>query len=277
MLRYIVRILLVLSVLYGIVVGGIYILQPKIVFQPDPLVAEHNFNFEEHFEEFYLYTDDSIQINALYFSTPHVKKGAVLYLHGNADNLQRWGQYQTEFTKRGYDALVIDYRGYGKSDGAISEAGLYQDAQAAYQWLLQKYEPEEIIIYGRSLGTGVASWLASKVKARMLLLETPFDNMTNVLHAHLPNVLLPFDIKYKFPNDEYLKAVAYSIYIFHGTEDEIVPYESAMALQTLLKEHDEFITIEGGQHRGLRHFPIYQETMDRLLGINEFEPNLSVE
>ncbi len=277
MLKFIARLLLATAVLYALLVGGVYSFQQKILFRPDKLTSDYQFDFSEPFEEHYFLTKDGVRINALLFPTQNIKKGVVLYLHGNADNLQRWGKYQIEFTKRGYDAFAIDYRGYGKSGGEVSEEGMYSDALAAYQTLRKNHEAEEIIIFGRSLGTSVAAWLASKVEARMLILETPFENMRNLMHLQSLGFLLPFNFKYQFSTNQYLANVPCPIVIFHGTQDKVTPYQTAEALKKVLKKADQFVAITGGRHRGLRHFSEYQNALDRLLGIDEFDVNPSVQ
>jgi len=259
-----VRILIFLIVLYVVSIGLVYVLQKYIIFLPKKLAPDYVFKFSDPYEEFFLRASDGAQINALYFNDANNQKGVVLYFHGNADNLQRWGKYRLDFTERGYDVLYMDYRGFGKSTGEQLEHLMYEDARMAYDWLLKKYEAKDIIIYGRSLGTAFASELASQVPARMLILETPFDNMQNVMESRAPLILPQF--KYRFPNDEFIQKVKYPIYIFHGTADKIVPYEIATNLKVFLKTGDDFFTIENGKHKNLNTFVTYQKYMTQLLG-----------
>lgn len=247
---------------------SIYSLQRFIIFQAEPLPENHSFQFDFPFTELFLTTPDSVQLNALYFpqTTDAISpKGAILYFHGNADNLQRWGQYSPDLTQRGYDVLMIDYRNYGKSGGWHDEAAYYRDAQMAYDWLLQKFSAEEIIIYGRSLGASIASELATKVEAKLLILETPFDNIQHAIETAIPVLWLPYPLKYQFANDRHLPLIDYPIYIFHGTKDQVVPYRSAKALKPLLKVTDHFYTIEGGGHKNLGEFLIFQERLNEIL------------
>ncbi|MEM1318787.1 MAG: alpha/beta fold hydrolase [Bacteroidota bacterium] len=271
-LKIVLRLLLILIGLYVLSVVLVYALQKYYIFRPQVLKTNHQYQFDYPFEEFYLTTEDSVRLNALYFAGQGVKKGAVLYCHGNSDNLQRWGRYHPDFTGRGYDVLIFDYRGYGKSGGPVGdEAAFYQDARSAYQWLRQRYQPEEIILYGRSLGTAPASRLATELPARLLLLETPFDNIRGAIGSRLPEFMMPFSFSYRFPNDEHLQAINCPVYILQGTADRIVPYQSALRLKPHLKPKDDFFTIEGGKHRNLSSFESYQQQLDVLLGINEFK------
>ena len=241
-------------------------LQKKALFRPVILAPDHRFHFPETFTEHFFDTPDGARLNALFFPSPAaVKKGVVLYFHGNRDNLQRWGAMHRDFTSRGYDFLATDYRGYGKSTGEPDEHAYFSDAMQVYQWLREQYKPEEIILYGRSLGTGMASYLAARVAARMVLLETPFDNISGLLASHVRRDDPPFKLAFHFTNDVYLKATALPLLIFHGTRDRVVPYACAENLKQVLKPGDEFITIDGGSHNNLGSFELYQKTLEAWL------------
>lgn len=255
--------------LYICLNAGIYLLQRFIVFQPRRLPAGHVFAFDRPFEEIFITTGDGVKINALYFPTQLDRRGTILYFHGNAGNLQRWGRYHTDFTNRGYDLLMIDYRGYGKSGGRPSEQGLYLDGEAAYRWLRKRVPPDQLLLYGRSLGSGVACYLAGRFEARMLLLETPFDSVTGALRKRFPFFFFPFRMKHDFPNHDHLKNAGMPVYIFHGARDEIVPYASARRLEPLLDDPSCFTTIQKGMHKNLRRFAAYQRALDDILSCDE--------
>lgn len=264
-LQNILYLFLVAFGLWLLLTGFVYLAQGRIIFQKVPLPNTHVFEFDFPFEEFELLSSDSVAINALYFPTSLPRKGAILYFHGNADNLQRWGQYSEDLIRRGYDVLMIDYRGYGKSEGAPDEAAYYRDARMAYDWLHQKFPADQIVLYGRSLGAAIASQLASTVDARLLILETPFDNIQHAIETSVPVLWLPWPLKYHFANDRYLPKITYPVYIFHGTSDRVVSYRSAEALKPLLTLKDQFCTIEGGEHKNLGSFPQFQEALDKVL------------
>lgn len=217
------------------------------------------------FEAFFLEHANGEKISAIYFETRETRKGDILYFHGNADNLDRWGDYAAALTSQGYNVLMIDYRGYGKSDGTPSEGHFYEDGQKAYDWIRQKSSAEDLIIYGRSIGTGVASHIAANNPAKLLILETPFNNMKDVAETRFPFLYLPFPFRHQFPSDEKLKYVKYPIHIFHGTKDEVVPYECAEKLKLVLKETDHFYTIENGGHKNLSIFESFNESLKTVL------------
>lgn len=264
-LRNILYLLATLGGLWILLTIVVYAFQKQIIFQGTALSADHIFQFEGAFEEHFLWTSDSVQLNALYFPTNLDRKGAILYFHGNADNLQRWGNYSRALCQRGYDVFMIDYRGYGKSGGRCDEAAYYRDARLAYDWLLAKFPAEEIVIYGRSLGASIASQLATQVTARLLILETPFDNIQHAIETAIPVLYLPQPLSYHFANDRHLPLIEYPVYIFHGTIDRVVPYRSAATLKPLLSAKDHFFTIDGGGHKNLEEFSNFQEELDWIL------------
>lgn len=261
-----IRLLGVIGLTFLILHIGVYIFQGYIIFQPNPLPSDYTFQFEDPFQERWITSEDGNEVNALFFEAEGNSQGKViLYLHGNSDNLQRWASYHPDFTERGYDFLAIDYRGYGKSRGIPSEEGLYADAQSAYDHLRKSYEPEQIYIFGRSLGTGVAGYVAAKNPAAMLMLETPYYSIKDIFKRQAPFLYLPFDLRSEFPLHRYIEEADLPTYIFHGTADEIVPYSSAAAIKPELPSDEHFLTIPGGRHKGLNTYEAYQVYLDQIL------------
>ena len=251
--------------MYLLLLLTVYGLQRFIVFQPIPLNKNHEFQFDIPHQEVFLPAKDSILINGIYFKSTIEKKGVILYFHGNADNLKRWGKYHTDFTKRGFDVFMIDYRGFGKTDGPISEQVYYEDARCAYDFLRKTTAPNDIIIYGRSLGCAMASELATHVPARQLILETPFDNLRNTFKARFPILILPWDLNYSFPNDQFIQKVDVPIVIFEAANDKLVLNKSTEGLKPYLKATDEFIKIDSAGHKNLSSFAQYQNELTRIL------------
>ena len=230
-------------------------LQKKTLFRPVLLPQNHVFRFDAPFEELFFDMADGVRINALFFRVQHHEsRGVVLYFHGNRDNLQRWGTLHADFTTLGYDFLAVDYRGYGKSGGEPDEKAYFSDALHVYRWLRQRYPPDKIVLYGRSLGTGMATYLAAHEPARLLVLETPFDNIAGLLASHLRRGQPPFRPAFHFPNDQHLRRTHIPVVIFHGTRDRVVPFSSALRRKACLKPGDHFVTIDGGAHNTRRVF-----------------------
>ena len=241
-------------------------LQQKALFRPTKLPNNYIFTFDHPFEELFLDTPDGARLNLLRFSSAWVsRRGVVLYFHGNRNNLQRWGAMHRDFTSRGFDFVVPDYRGYGKSTGEPSERSYYEDARLVYDWLRTEIPAHHILLYGRSLGTGMASYLSAHVRARSVILETPFDNIGGLMASHIRRSGIPFRPAFFFPNDRHLRQTDLPALLFHGTADRVVPYECAARLQASLKPGDEFVTIQGGAHNNLGQFARYQERLSQWL------------
>ncbi len=256
-----------LGLLAGILIflTMLYFLQEKLIFLPSKLPANYSFSFDEPFEEFFLTTDDGAKLNALHFKREN-PYGVILYFHGNAGDLSRWGQVVQTFVKLNYDVVVMDYRSYGKSTGNLSEMALLSDAQLFYQYVLARYKQEDIILYGRSLGSAMASYLVSINTPSLLVLETPFYSLLDVAQDRFPILPVNSFLKYHFKSYQYLQSANCSIVILHGDQDRVVPIQSSEKLYRSLKGKDvEFITIEGGEHNNLSDFESYGEAIHSLL------------
>jgi pimeloyl-ACP methyl ester carboxylesterase len=254
--------------LYIIVCLILYFLQEKILFLPVVLDKNHRYQFYSQwikgFEEHFLESQEGGNLNLIWFKVAQ-PKGVVLYCHGNAGNIQRWANIVDDLMKYGYDVILWDYRQYGKSTGKLSEKNMLSDAQLVYEFAKQRFPENQVIVYGRSLGTGVATYLAALNTPQYLILETPYFSMPDVAGFHFPYIPYRLLLKYNFPSYQWIKDVRCPISIFHGTYDRTVPYLSGKKLAPLLKENDEFITIEGGDHNDLNTFLLYDEKIAQIL------------
>jgi pimeloyl-ACP methyl ester carboxylesterase len=255
---------LVLLGIYIMIGTSLYYLQEKLMFFPTTLEDNYAYNFNYPFEELFLKTDDSAVINAVHFKNEN-PKGIIFYLHGNAGDLSRWGKITEYFVAFQYDVLVIDYRTYGKSKGILSEEAFYKDSQYCYNYILNNYKENQITIYGRSLGTGIATYLASKNKPKQLILETPYYSINDVAKDRFPIFPVSKFLKYKFPTYSYITNVSCPISIFHGTEDRVVPISSANKLYKEANANVSFNIIEGGGHNNLVEYKKYQFQIEKLL------------
>lgn len=259
------KLVLALLSLYVMISTALYFLQEKIIFFPSVLEQDYQYQFNYNFEELYLNTDDGATLNAIHFKIKN-PKGVILYFHGNAGDLSRWGTVAEFFVEKQYDVLVMDYRTYGKSTGKLSEAAFYSDGQLFYNYLRKLYNENDIILYGRSLGTGIATYLASKNNPKQLVLETPYYSIIEVGKSRFPILPVQKLLKYKFPTYEFIKSVSCPITIFHGTNDGVVPYSSAVKLaEASPKSQTTFITIERGNHNDLKTSNLYYSQIEKLL------------
>ncbi len=183
--KKLVVILFVLLNIYGLLCGVIYFFQENLIFLPTVLAQAHVYKMDNSFEEVTLESNDDAQLNGLHFKVEN-PKGVVLYFHGNAGDLQRWGQLTEFFVEKKYSVIVMDYRGYGKSTGKKSMESLYADTQIWYDYAKQFYKESEITVYGRSLGTTFATFIASENNPKNLILESPFYSIEEVAKSRFP-------------------------------------------------------------------------------------------
>lgn len=173
-----------------------------------------------------------------------------LFLHGNAGNVTHRYLHAREIGAAGSSIVIIDYRGYGKSDGTPTEAGLYADAQAAYEYLLNSgYRPEQIIVHGESLGTAVAVNLASRRHCRALILEAAFSSAQEVAGTVLP-VLGPLLI-WSYDSKSRIGLVSAPVLFIHGDRDEIIPLRLGQALFAVARNPKQFWVIPGAGHNDI--------------------------
>ena len=259
MKKAIVGIVIVIIIVF--LLGGC--LQEKLIFHPEKLPSDYKFSFPAVFEEVNYEPEKGVTINALHFKASG-SKGVVFYLHGNAGSLRSWGSIGENAVNMGYDFLVFDYRGFGKSTGRISEKALYSDAQFIYNKLKEKYGEDKITVYGRSIGTGIAAYVAAHNSPRQLILETPYYNMKDLVKSLYP-VAPGFILRYDFTTDKFLQKTKAPVYIFHGTDDEIIYYGSSEKLKKHFKPGDTLITVPGGTHNNLYKYPEFREGLKKIL------------
>jgi uncharacterized protein len=244
----------------------IYYLQEKILFHPKEVKPDYNYNFPYIYKEVNLPVTIHVTMNIIQFvpkDTP--VKGVVLYFHGNRDNVSWYAHFAPNFTKNNYEVWMIDYPGFGKSTGEFSEDQLYKWSLIFYKLARARFAKDSIIIYGKSMGTGIAAQLASVRDCKKLILETPYYNLPSVMGTHFPIYPVQTMIRFKIPTYKYLPNVTAPVTIFHGNNDWIIPHSNSNRLRPFLKPNDEFITIEGGSHNDLATFPLYQQKLDSLL------------
>lgn len=261
-----ILLLAALGAMIALFIGNIltYTLQFFVLFRPKALPSDYQFKFNHAFEEVTFLSREGGLIHSLWFkasSTPS-SKGIILYFHGNRGNLTRWGHvYEQTFLKNHIDVFMIDYRSYGKSKGRISEHLFNEDALKAYEFLIKHYAHEKIIIYGRSIGSGIACELASKVRAGKLILETPFSSISDLFHTYYPFLPKLFVFKFRFNNYQHIKLITYPIVIIAGSKDRVTPLRCLNKIKLSLKDTDKLIIIKNGKHNNLNSFQEFHDSI----------------
>lgn len=256
--------LIFLLAFYVLICAALYFLQEKMIFFPEKLDKNYAFSFPNRFEEVYINSGEGKRLHGLQFRADRAK-GLVFYLHGNAGSLNSWGAVAQTYTALHYDVFLLDYPGYGKSEGAIhSQAQLFEAVQRAYDEMKKRYREEEIVVLGYSIGTGPATRLAATNAPRLLILQAPFYSLTDMMRNTYP-IVPRFLLKYKFPTHEYIRDCKMPVVVFHGNRDEVIYYGSSLKLQKELKPTDTLITLHGQGHNGMTDHPEYIDAMRQLL------------
>lgn len=257
----------IIIIIYCVMGIALYYLQEKILFHPQKLKSNYIFHFNKPFEEINIPVNGTDTISIIkFFPKDAVRRGVVLYFHGNRRNVERYAAYADNFTKNGYEVWMEDYPGYGKSTGERTEKKLYEQALQVQKLAAAHYASDSIIIYGKSLGTGIAAYLASVINCKKLILETPYYSIPDIFNCY-GGFLYPLNamITYKIPTGQFLQQVKAPVSILHGSSDWVIPYRSAEKLKKYLKAGDEFITLPGGGHNNLNDLPLFHTKLDSLL------------
>ena len=220
---YILSILGLVILIYLTITFVLYYSQRSLLYHP----SENNYsgdNLMVSIDKVKILTDDNIELIAWY----HKKKDnykTILFLHGNAGSLENRIHKINHFNDMNLNFLIIAWRGFSGNNGNPSEKGLYIDGESAINWLQNKgIEEENIIIYGESLGTGIATQISQNKNFAGLVLETPFTSMVEAAKNFYPYIPVGLILKDKYKNDEKIKNINIPLLIMHGEADQIVPF-----------------------------------------------------
>ena len=246
---------------YAMVVAFVYFRQEKLIFHPLPLNADHEFKIAD-VEEVKVPVEGA-ELSALHLRLPN-PKGIVFFLHGNSGNLQSWLTSVDFYRRVNYDLFIIDYRGYGKSSGQIeSEAELHADVRTAWNSIAPKYAGKKLVVYGRSLGTGLAAKLAGDVQPDLTVLVSPYASLKALGDARYP--WLPTALnRYPMRTDLWLPAIKGAVMIEHGDIDSAIVLSNGEALKQI-RSATELIVVTGAGHNDIHKFPMYLDTLSERL------------
>jgi alpha-beta hydrolase superfamily lysophospholipase len=254
------------AALIYIVLGiALYFLQENFIFHPKKLPADYQYSFAIPFRQIDLPVTEEKNLSIVQFTVPDsLRKGIVLYFHGNRKNINHYAEYAPNFTRSGYEVWMMDYPGYGKSTGKRTEKILYEDALIFYKLAINRVSAEHIILYGKSLGTGIAAQLASVRDCKRLILETPYYSMDALAkHYFFIYPVMPMT-KYALPTFQHFEYIKAPVTIFHGTRDQVIPYKQAKWLAEK-KPGTELVTLTNGRHNNLPDFEAFRSKLDSLL------------
>ncbi|WP_027391724.1 alpha/beta hydrolase [Aquimarina latercula] len=266
---------IIILAFYIIASVALYYLQEYFIFKPEKLDKDFEFYYNNQVvEEYNLETRDGAIINGLHFKVEN-PKGVVLYLKGNSKSIKGWGKFAVDFTRHGYDVCMLDYRGFGKSTGRRSFKAIKRDLQFVYNKLKEKVDEKYIILYGRSMGSGFATKLASINNPKMLILDAPYYSLSKVAAKFIPFMPISLIMRYPIPTYKWLKYVNCPIHIIHGTHDKLIPFKSSIKLSKVKPKLTRLYTVIGGGHKNLNNFESYHKMLGEIINSKMRKINLS--
>ena len=260
------KILLLVGLGYVLVTALIFVTQDRLIYLPSSTVTSTPERIGLDYEDVELVTEDGVRIHGWFVPGPEGDTPVLLFLHGNAGNIGHRLHSLRQFHELGLAVLIIDYRGYGRSAGRPDEAGTYADARAAWQYLIDErsVSPEEIVLFGRSLGAAVAAELATGVEPGAVILESAFTSAADLGARHYPWLPVRALLRHQYDTLGRMGAISAPILLAHSAEDEIVPFEHAKRLRAAATNarvlemegghNDAFLTTGEDYTEGLRAF-----------------------
>jgi len=254
--------------LYGALCLYLFLMQAKMIFYPNipsRKLTSSPADIGLEYESVSINTSDQVTLHG-WFVPASEEKGALLFFHGNAGNISHRLDSLKIFHGLGLSTLVIDYRGYGRSQGAISEHGTYLDAEAAWNYLteIKNISPQKIVVFGRSLGAAIAAYSAEKHMPGALILESAFTSVPDMAAKLYPIFPVRLLSRFQYNTRQFLISVKCPVLIIHSPDDEIIPFENGLQLYRSAREPKRILKIKGGHNDGfLLSGKMYIEGMEK--------------
>lgn len=253
-MKTLLSVIFVVMLGYGVLLGYVYFFQARLIYFPNigigfgmPVPSDIGLDYEDVVFE----TTDGLQLHGWYVSADQAR-GVVLFFHGNAGNISHRLDSIEFFHRLGFSVFIIDYRGYGRSEGKTDEQGTYRDAEAAWRYLVEDrgIDPGKIVIFGRSLGASIAAWLASRTSPAALILESAFTSAPNLGRHHYWFLPVRALARIHYDTQSYVERISVPTLIVHSADDEIVPFAHGRKLFSVASEPKAFVELQGGHNDG---------------------------
>jgi fermentation-respiration switch protein FrsA (DUF1100 family) len=250
-----------LAVGYGAIVALAFAFQDQLLFQPSSRLLATPDDAGMPYETVHLDTDDGETLHGWWIPPPDVSretspgelaKHTLLFFHGNAGNISGRLESVQQFHQLGLNVLIVDYRGYGQSTGSPSEEGIYRDADACWRYLTKAkgFAPQNIVVFGRSMGGGPATWLATREQPGAVILESVFTNVPDVGAHHYSFLPVRALATNQFDNESRVGGTKAPKLFIHSRGDRVVPFELGRRVYEAAAEPKQFLEIEGGHNDG---------------------------
>ena len=240
--------------LYAGLSALIYFRQSSLIYYPN--VAGRNLSATPQqiglsFEDVELVTEDKVRLHGWFVPSADAR-GTLLFFHGNAGNISHRLDSIVIFNRMGLDVFIIDYRGYGRSQGRATESGTYHDAEAAWFYLTETrgIDASKIIVFGRSLGSSIAAWLASRHRPAALILESSFSSVPSMAQRLYPFLPVKLLATFSYDTRRYVSSLACPLLVVHSQDDEIIPYAEGRLVFDAAPADKQFLDIRGGHNDG---------------------------
>ncbi len=253
---------------FAVISVYLYFNQKNMVFFPVRELAFTPDQLNLTFEDLVLNGSDGAAIHGWYFPSDSSNGKVFLFCHGNAGNISHRLETIEFLMDRQAAVLIFDYRGYGRSTGEPTEEGIYSDARLCYDWLLNEkdYRPDDVLIFGRSLGGAVAIDLASKASCGGLIVESSFTSVAHMARRIFPILPTSLLLRYNFDSLDKVAKVGCPVLITHSPHDDMIPYDMGEKLYESAVEPKQFVKLSGGHNdRDYLRKPEYIEAFERLL------------
>ncbi len=248
------KFLILAACLYAGVVALVYFRQASLIYYPNVAGRELTAT-PQHiglaFEEVELITEDKLRLHGWFISSNNAR-ATLLFFHGNAGNISHRLDSIAIFNRMRLNVLIFDYRGYGQSQGRVTEAGTYRDAEAAWSYLTENrgVDANKIIVFGRSLGSSIAAWLASRRRPAALILESSFSSVPSMAQRLYPFLPVKWLAKFRYDTAQYVSTLSCPLLVVHSKADEIIPYAEGRLVFDAASADKQFLDIRGGHNDG---------------------------
>jgi hypothetical protein len=235
-------------------IAFVYYIQSSLIYYPNMpgrnLVATPE-NIGLKYQNVQLVTADGINLHG-WFIPSSSAKGTVVFFHGNAGNISHRLESIDVFNKLDLNVFIIDYRGYGQSEGKLTEKGTYRDAEAAWIYLTETrgISAKKIIIFGRSLGASIGTWLASKKTPTALIIESGFTSVPSMAKRIYPFLPVSWLTHFKYDTKNYVKNISCPVLVVHSKNDEIIPFDEGLEIFEAAPKTKQFLEMRGGHNDG---------------------------
>lgn len=248
------KFLILAACLYAGITALVYFRQSSLIYFPN--IAGRNLDASPQqiglaFEDVELLTEDKVRLHGWFIPSDNAR-GTLLFFHGNAGNISHRLDSIAIFNRMNLDVFIFDYRGYGQSQGRVSETGTYLDAEAAWFYLVETraIDADEIIVFGRSLGASIAAWLASRHRPAALILESSFSSVPSMAQRLYPFLPVKWLSNFSYDTRQYVSRIECPLLVAHSKHDEIISYAEGRLVFDAAPADKQFLDMRGGHNDG---------------------------